>query len=491
MRNKTLLAVCMLVAACFGEKLYTVSTEDQVESLRKEVVETYWIRPNDWAVSASVVNEPQGIDKFHLSTNDVTGVVMSNSTFSTYWPLQADLYAETLDETVSSFNPGVLTFEAVDGGTITNGNRFVATEAGTYRVKATSSTLGTRYCDIPLTLRQSVTSNKTVYAADASGIGNRKDVNDTFLADLIASTNVGTGTAEGKAYDVWYTVRCPCRPTEGFTVQGFRSRNALSPHLMLAARHYCGGSYVIDGKSYMYNNNGSYLTFLDPVGNTNVTVSSTVTWPGMLTAASPYDPVPTIPGVGFPLAAWAVSNGWTRVEVTNMKLEDVMVIPVESGVIPDGCCPYIMSIDVFKNRFGGTGTLGAWAFSQTYVGRTAPDGIKAGNYMTPCILNLGDMEENGYGACTWTCAGYSWSDQSVRSDILAQRNAMEAAGTANAFPPIYGGDSSGGIYIKYDGKWVMVSFYTTIGSGPSLSAALPVLKKLCESYGDALKTIEE
>ena len=68
---------------------------------------------------------------------------------------------------------------------------------------------------------------------------------------------------------------------------------------------------------------------------------------------------------------------------------------------------------------------------------------------------------------------------------------MEAQGTAHAFPPIYGGDSSGGIYIKHEGRWIMASFFTTIYSGPSISAALPVLKKLCEQYGDTLKTIEE
>ena len=37
----------------------------------------------------------------------------------------------------------------------------------------------------------------------------------------------------------------------------------------------------------------------------------------------------------------------------------------------------------------------------------------------------------------------------------------------------------------------MASMYTSVGGGPSLSAALPVLKKLCEAYGDTLKTIEE
>ena len=484
----TFAALCLL---CHGAKLYTVSTEEQIDVLRGELTQTAWIRPNDWAVAVKIVNEPATVDRYVLSTNDITGAIFSNSTFSVYWSLSADLSAESLDETASSFNPGALLFETLDGGTITNGNRFVATEAGTYRVKATSSTLGVRYGDIPLTQRQSITSNATVYVADSASIGERKGVNDTFLADLAASTLGGSGTADEKDYDIWWTVRCPCRPTEGHTVQGLRSRNALSPHLMVACRHYCSGSYIVDGKSYRYNYNGSYLTFRDPAGNTNVSVVSSTIYPGMLTADTAYDPVPAAPGVGFPLAAWAVENGWTRSEVMEMHIEDVMVIPVVSGSIPDSCCPYIMSLDMWREKFGGKGNLGAWAFSQTYVGRNGPDGYKAGNYMTPCILNLGDMDRYNYGANTWTCAGYAWDEKSVRSDIFAQRKTMEAAGTAHAFPPIYGGDSSGGIYIRYDGKWVLASMFTTIGSGASFSAALPVLKKLCQSYGDTLKTIEE
>ena len=495
MRNKATVAVFLAVAAmsCMAEKLYTVSTEEQVDNLRKDVVQSQWIRPNDWAVSATVVSEPQTVGSYRMFTNEFTGVIMSNSTVSVYWSLSADLFTETLDETATEFNPGTVTYEPTNGGTITNGNRFVAPDAGLYRVKATSSLLGVRYCDIPLTQRQSVVSNASVYVDDSPYFW-RKSVNDSFLIDLENSSNstssaVINGTATN-SYDVWWTVRCPCRPTEGHTVQGYRSRNALSPHLMLAARHYCGGSYVVDGKSYMYNNNGSYLTFHDPIGNTNVSVASTTTWPGMLTASSPYDPVPAAEGIGYPLAAWAVEHGWTRTEVATMHIEDVMVIPVTIGTIPDACCPYIMNLEAWARHFGGQGTLGAWAFSQTYVGRRAPDGMLAGNMMTPCMLNLGHVED-GYGANTWTCAGYKWNETTTRADILARKLEMEAQGTAHAFPPIYGGDSSGGIYIKHEGRWIMVSFYTTIGSGPSLSAALPVLKKLCEAYGDTLKTIEE
>ncbi len=491
---KRFIAIAALAAITAQAELVRVSSFGPGTDAKP--AESDWLRPNDWSAVSTVVSEPQTIGGYRLVTNEWTGAISSNSTISAYWSLSADLSVETLDETATAFNPGVVTYETTNGGTITNGNRFIATEPGVYRVKATSSLLGIRYCDVPLTQRKSVTSNATVYVDDSSLIGWRKSVNDAFLTDLQNSTvassgNVVNGTVTN-SYDVWWTVRCPCRPTEGHTVQGLRSRNALSPHLMLSARHYCSGAYMVDGKSYRYNYNGSYLTFRDPIGETNVSVVSTTIWPGMLTADSPYDPVPAPVGVGFPLAAWAVENGWTRSEVTAMHIEDVMVIPVVSGTIPDACCPYIMSIPAWINHFGGEGTLGAWAFSQTYVGRRAPDGILAGNMMTPCLLNLGDMEKNGYGASTWNCAGYAWSATTTRADLLAQRQAMEAQGTAHAFPPIYGGDSSGGIYIKDgQGRWIMASFFTTIYSGPSISAALPVLKKLCEQYGDTLKTIEE
>ena len=491
---KRFIAIAALAAITTQAELVRVSSFGPGTDAKP--VESDWLRPNDWAAVSTVVSEPQSIGGYQLVTNEWTGAILSNSTISAYWSLSADLSVETLDETASSFNPGNVIYETTNGGTITNGNRFIATEPGVYRVKATSSLLGIRYCDVPLTQRKSVESNATVYVDDSSLIGWRKTVNDAFLTDLQNSTiassgNVVNGTVTN-SYDVWWTVRCPCRPTEGHTVQGLRSRNALSPHLMLSARHYCSGAYTVDGKSYRYNYNGSYLTFRDPIGETNVSVVSTTIWPGMLTADSPYDPVPAPVGVGFPLASWAVENGWTRSEVTAMHIDDVMVVPVVSSTIPEACCPYIMSIPAWINHFGGEGTIGAWAFSQTYVGRRAPDSILAGNMMTPCLLNLGDMEKNGYGACTWNCAGYVWPTKDVRADILAQRQSMEAQGIAHAFPPIYGGDSSGGIYIKDDqGRWIMVSFFTTIYSGPSISAALPVLKKLCEQYGDTLKTIEE
>lgn len=435
-----------------------------------------WLRPNDWAVSVSVVTEPASIESVAFNTNATTGVIVSNMTATTYWSLSADLSVESLDETVKEFTPGLVSYEPMNGGTITNGNRFVATEAGLYRVKATSSTLGVRYGDIPLTQRQGVVSNDSVYVADAAGIGWRKEVNDAFLADLNASALSNSATANGADFDIWWTVRCPCRPQEGHTVQGFRSRNALSPHLLIGARHYG------------YNGNTSWLTFHDPVGGTNVSANSG----GLATGASAYDFVYIPDGWGFPLCMWALTNGFTRAELADMHIEDVAVYPILYGAtLPDSCCPYIMSIDAWKKHFGGTGTLGGWAFSQTYVGRKGPDGRLAGNYMTPCVLILGDMENYGYGACLWTCAGYPWSKNSVRLDILERKEAMEAMGTAHAFPPIYGGDSSGGIYIRHEGRWIMASMYTSVGAGPSLSAALPVLKKLCEQYGDTLKTIEE
>ena len=435
-----------------------------------------WLRPNDWAVSVSVVTEPVTTPAVNMSTNDSTGVIMSNMTVTTYWSLSADLSVEPLDETATEFTPGNVVYEPLNGGIITNGNRFIAPEAGLYRIKATSSALGIRYGDIPLTQRQGVVSNTSVYVADAADIGWRKAVNDDFLEDLNSSVLSNTATANGTDFDVWWTVRCPCRPQEGHTVQGYRSRNALSPHLLIGARHYG------------YNGNTSWLTFHDPVGGTNVSANTG----GLATGSTAYDFVNLPQGWGFPLAMWALTNGFTRAELADMHIEDVAVYPILDGAtLPDACCPYIMSIAAWKAHFGGSGTLGGWAFSQTYVGRRAPDGRLAGNYMTPCILYLGNMENDGYGACSWTCAAYGWPQNTVRIDILAQKAAMEAQGTAHAFPPIYGGDSSGGIYIKHDGRWIMASMYTSVGGGPSLSAALPVLKKLCEAYGDTLKTIEE
>lgn len=461
------------ICACADTNLVRISSIVPVNADGKG--ESTWLRPNDWAVSASVVTEPVTTPTVNMVTNDVTGTILSNMTVTTFWSLSADLSVEPLDETATEFTPGTVTYEPTNGGTITNGNRFVATEAGLYRIKATSSTLGVRYGDVPLTQRQGVISNESVYVADSADIGWRKSVNDSFLADLNSSVVSNTATANGTEFDIWWTIRCPCRPQEGHTVQGYRSRNALSPHLLLGARHYG------------YNGNTSWLTFYDPVGGTNVSANSG----GLATGSSAYDFVNIPDGWGFSLCMWALTNGFTRAELAEMHIDDVAVYPIIGGTLPDSCCPYIMSVSAWVKHFGGSGTLGGWAFSQTYVGRRAPDGRLAGNYMTPCILNLGNMANDGYGACIWTCAGYGWPQNTVRIDILERKAEMESIGTAHKFPLIYGGDSSGGIYIKHEDRWIMASMYTSIGGGPSLSAALPVLKKLCEQYGDTLKTIED
>lgn len=470
-------AFAIVLTACLMAGAYAAETNlvriSSLSPVTPEQQNSRWLRPNDWAVSATVVSDPVSITAAEFVTNTVTGAITSNFTATVMWSLSADLAAESIDETASEFNPGTVVYEATNGGTI-SGTRFTATEAGLYRVKATSSTLGIRYSDIPLTQRQSVTSNGTYYVADAADIGWRAAVNDAFLADLQASVYTGTGEANGKAYDVWRTVACPCRPIGGFTTVGYRSRNALSPHLLIGARHYG------------YNGNASYLTFRDPVGGTNVSANTG----GLATGSTAYDFVAVPQGWGFPLCMWALTNGFTRAELADMHIDDVAVYPIIGGTIPDACCPYIMSIAAWRAHFGGTGTLGGWAYTQTNRGRTS-GGVAIENMMMPCILQLGDMATDGYGACVWTCAGYGWQQNTVRIDILAQKAAMEAQGTAHAFPPIYGGDSSGGIYIKHDGRWIMASMYTSVGGGPSLSAALPVLKKLCEQYGDTLKTIEE
>lgn len=471
MKRTAYLAIAVVAGCCSAEtnvvKVWSALTS-----------ETYrdWYRPNDWRVKAAVATEPVGVSSVSFATNAATGMITSNYTGAIHWPLSAELSIECLDRTAVEFNPGPVAYEPTNGGHMTNGTRFVAAEGGLYRVKATTGNYGARYCDIPLTRRRGEVTNATSYVADAADIGWRKAVNDAFLADLQASTCTGTGVANGVSYDVWRTVACPCRPVGGFTTSGYRSRNALSPHLLIGARHYG------------YNGNSSSLQFRDPVGGTNVTVNTG----GLATGATAYDSVAVPQGWGFPLCAWALTNGFTRAELAAMgDIEDVAIYPINGGgAVPDACCPYIMSIAAWTAHFGGTGRLGGWANTQTNRGRKY-DGLAAENMMTPCILDLGNMAANGHGADGWTCAAFAWPKADVRPDILARRMEMEAQGAAHAFPPIYVGDSSGGIYIRHDGRWIMASMYHSAGGGPSLSAALPVLKKLCEAYGDTLKTIEE
>ena len=465
-----------LSSACSAMSNYT----DAAIAAASAAQAATWSRPGDWVATATPRSVPVTAQNVNYVTNNTTATITSNIVETVYYSLSADLDVEELDELspVDAATASALgvTFEPTNGGVVT-GNVFYATAAGLYRIRATSATRGSRYADCPLTAWQQVSSNAAVYIADAELPGKwRKGVNDAFLSDLNVSVHAATGVVDGASYDVWWTLRCPCRPISGHTVQGYRSRNALSPHLLIGARHYG------------YNGNASWLTFHDPVGNTNVAANTG----GLATGATAYDDVTVPADYGFPLCMWALKHGWTRAELEAMNISDIAVYPIKDGAtLPDPCIPYFASLETLRTRFGGKGNIGGWAFSQTYVGRTGPDGIAAGNYMTPAIINIGNLDTATYGACTWTCAGYSWGS-AVRADILARwRTMREVEGGAGSFPPIYGGDSSGGIYFKdADGRWIMVSMFTTIGSGPSLSAAVPVLRALCAEYGDTLKEVE-
>lgn len=462
MERLSMLAICLFALATARAEI-TIKQDVVAE---QDAAKAEWLRPGDWTVDAAVVAEPVAVADVEISTNTATAQVFSNLTETLMFSLSADLSVSPLDEMTMPESLGTVTYSCDAEGTAITNNRFSATSPGVYRVAAASPSNGVRYVDVALVNRQSTSSNATVYVADADIEGKwRKGVNDAFLSTLEATTYGGNIVANGATNGLWWTVRCPCRPISGHTVQGYRSRNALSPHLLIGARHYG------------YNYNTSWLTFYDPVGQTNVAANSS----GLATGATAYDFVDIPEGFGFPLCMWALSNGFTRAELAAMKIEDVAIYPITSGgPLPDACCPYFASAATLTERFGGGGApVGGWAFSQTYVGRTGPDGIAAGNYMTPCVISLAET--------TWQCACYTWRE-TVRADILARwREMKDAAG----FPPIYGGDSSGGIYIMDgQGRWIMVSMYTTVGSGPNLSAALPVLRKLCQQYGDVLKEIE-
>lgn len=462
MRN-ALLKMVALCAACTAQAALITIRPDIEQEQRAATAE--WLRPGDWAVNAAVVAAPVAVSDVEFKTNTATAQIFSNLTETVMYSLSADLSVVSLDELELTAAPGEVVYSCEDPTTAFSGARFTATTPGTYRVAASSSSNGVRYVDVPLVNRQGTTSNETVYVADADIAGKwRKGVNDTFLATLTAATKGGTVVVDGSTNGLWWTVRCPCRPISGFTVQGYRSRNALSPHLLIGARHYG------------YNGNWSYLDFRNPTSGTTVSVSSG----GLATGATAYDTSVPIPqGWGFPLCAWALTNGWTRAELAAMNIEDVAIYPIASGgPLPDSCCPYLIGEGGLQAHFGDGSPIGGWAFSQTYVGRMGPDGIAAGNYMTPCVISLAQP--------SWVCACYDWPS-AVRADILACWREKKAVAT---FPPIYGGDSSGGIYFVHDGKWVMVSMYTTVRSGPNLSAAVPVLRKLCAQYGDTLKEVE-
>lgn len=478
-RNKLGIAMLSDVAAAARDS--TNYTDAAIAAIHPSADSSDWVRKGDWAATYEPVVDPVIVTSVNFETNATTAQVFSNATVTTMASLSADLAVELLDTETPDVSPPAVSWSCAASGTSISGRRFTAPAAGLYRVTATSESNGVRYVDVPLTQYQSTEEGTSTYTADADIDGKwRKGVDDAALAVLQSATKGDTIVANSQTCAVWWTVRCPARPVSGFTVQGLRTRIAFTPHLFFSARHYVGSEVKeIDGIPVHRQDNVSYPTFRDPVGGTNVSLRST----GFYSGDTAYDPVPYRDGWGFPLCRWAIDHGFTREEVAQMGVEDVVVCPVVGGTIPEQCCPYFISSEALATRFGEEGAVVGWATSQTYVGRTGPDGIAAGNYMTPCAISMAS------GGRSWRCAAYGW-DGTVRLDLRDQISAM-ASTPENSFPPIYGGDSGGGIYILDNaGRWIQLSHFTTIASGPTLCRAIRVLRAVAAAYGDTLKEVE-
>lgn len=437
------------------------------------LTDTAWVRPDDWRVIADVVSSPTELIDVNVTTN--YAMVHSNQLATYSYSLSANLRVELLDEFAMNDALPRPAWAVPDGCTM-DGSLFTAPAPGTWRVTASHGS-DVKYCDVPLTFRTGSQVSRVTYVEDIADSNNwRKAVNDEVLSVLRNATwngvtNVikrgsdGWGNNDDYPYKRWETIRCPCRPVSGSALVGYRNRSALTPHVLIAAAHYG------------YNGCAGSGTWVTPDG----TVTSVVSYVGL----NPND-LNGPANWGVRLSKWAVANGWTEEEVSKLNINDIAVFPVTSGEIPEECCPYVMSVEAWRKHFGGGRAMG-WTSS-----RAMPS-----NWMVPCLFNLRNLEDESTVYCasgwstasmieTWTSTAVNWRDTMIPSAAETYLKSVDWM-----FPPIYMGDSGGGIYLKHEDKWIMCSEFHFVGGGGSVSAALPILRAYCAQFGDVLKEINE
>ncbi len=341
--------------------------------------------------------------------------------------MEADLYGELHDEyTITSLKVGGWRCLTA-GGSVTAGGHLTATASGVYRVCATNQFGSERVVEVPISDGAQDTEEEAVYVFDVAGFA-RKTVNDEALGWMNAAVNDGPGVVGTET--TWYNWRYFAQPAWAATSAGNVGNLrpfALGTKFLVGATHY----------------------------------PDWCKWSGFQTVGS----TTVKKGEWFRLDDWALSNGWSKTQVAAMNVDDVSIVPLDEGTIPLADLPWLVSEARLDADFGGNlkGVQG-WAATQAHA-----DPIQ--------VVYCGGRID---GSSWSTVMGSTENRSDVKSKLL----------TMGVAYPVHSGDSGHPVYFRHDGKWILTSHFTYVGSGPSYVKALPVIRAYAASVGASLNVLE-
>lgn len=348
---------------------------------------------------------------------------------------------------------------------------------GTYVVTGVDEARNTRTNTTTVATSSFQPSTWFAYTDDAAGTWQRM-ANDAVKTNCLAAAYRGTyaypaDVKKDASFKLWNARRIPCQPhnsawsiadamagANNFSAQGHRGGvHPLSAHVVASAIHY---GWTIGGALRFISSDGAETGCVRTVG---------MEW--MATNGPSW----------FSLAAWASTNGFTAAEAATVG--DVIVHRVAEGEVPPKCRPYFMKPSVAARHFGTAGVLG-WGTTQNAVGLGIP--VLFGQPSnTTWFASWKSSERWPFDSSRSGTAILPFA-QLVRGDVRA--DALALRDDWNFVMP-YGGDSGLPLYIELDGRFVLVSHYKTMSSGPSYVSGHDIIKAYVESQGDELLEIEK
>ena len=479
---------------------------DTIETVVGKVIDaeiedptTYgYSNPHDWKVrwqalddydEATAVSEEQ-------STNRV-GQVYTTTKSETLTNGKAELYISYLDE-VNAPDFGNITYEVVSGDATIDNNVLTANASGVVKVKATTDIGTVRNVDVSL-YQNKREATYSRYTTDL--LASRKRVNDYHYNMLL---NYRSNPTTNRVYSTWNEPQYVRHigyngdqfrgqygkhffPYQHMTSQSGGSgwwshHGVISKHVLLAANHYG------DWNHSRARNMKTYLN-----------------WDGKFSGQCPIRLIKYVN-----LNTWATENGF---EGTDTAMGDLGVYVISTAEfdgganngIPDECLPYLATADYLNSTYGihsaimstnssGIATyeiekssLCCISFNQSAtIGLRRTSGPTWSDYYNP--YSEGTMD---------------FSDDPVTSDYfrediakLARRCGWHNVVMGDSGQPIFIYDPALTTGLTHDFgegagaepllRPILISCYTTPGSGPSVARCLKVLKAFCASVGDEL-----
>lgn len=351
--------------------------------------------------------------------------------------------------------------------TITSDNQIIVTKPGMYLVKGVDSVGRIAQTEVPFQIKVEEITSYSEYSGDAGDTVQSKNRNamiNEFVGFLNNSNIVDyTWLRSGEGGVRTNTEIHVVQPLHSWTVvdpnvradrTGATYPFAITPHVMATAYHW-----------YWPNHRGGYTTLSNYLTGATFQVHRQ---PGQC------------------LRTWALENGWSETQLAEMdigNLGDLSLIILDEGEIPSELCPYFTDRETVAELFGDMRGLPCWTSDQT-PSRWATPGV---------IFRCGKPKGAAFGGASVTM-GFYFSNSidsyktTYRKDLYDIIN--DHFGVWN-FWKITNGDSGRDVFFRWKGQNVIVTAYTTAGSGPDYISAFPIIKAFVEKQGDTLKIMQK